>query len=330
MADSRQFGTPKAFGNKSAGNQPGDASHCAQCQSMLADALDGTLSAADLERFDLHMAHCAPCSELLADARRGAAWLEMLRTPAPEPPAALLERILAHTSAHTSAQISGQPLPVLADASVAHPSAPLFGGIPAMAPGYAAVHGNVVPFRRRMVAAVRANPFGQILLQPRLVMTAAMAFFSIALTMDLTGVRPQDLKASDLSPSSLRRDYYWANTHVVQYYESLRVVYELESRVRDMESISGNDATDGSQIAPPATPPSVPADAQPGPGHSAPANPKAAPSGSAQPARRKPAPAPGTSRREDLNPSRRNSIARAGVDPGLHRAIHLYSEGGLV
>ena len=44
------------------------------------------------------MAACGPCSQLLADARRGAAFLEMLRTPAPEPPAALLERILAETS----------------------------------------------------------------------------------------------------------------------------------------------------------------------------------------------------------------------------------------
>lgn len=326
MADSRQFGTPKAFGNQTAGNQPGDTGHCAQCQAMLADALDGTLSAADLERFDLHMAHCVPCSELLADARRGAAWLEMLRTPAPEPPAALLERILAHTSA----QISGQPLPVLTGASAARPSAPLFGGVPALASGYAAARGNAVPFRRRVVDAVRANPFGQILLQPRLVMTAAMAFFSIALTMDLTGVRPQDLKLSDLSASSLRRDYYWANTHVVQYYESLRVVYELESRVRDMESISGNDATDGSQIAPPATPPGLPPGAQPS--QPSPANPnqKSAPHGSVQPARRKPAPAPGTSRREDLDPSRRNSIAQAASHSSLRRASPAYPVGGLV
>jgi hypothetical protein len=302
---------------------------------MLADALDGTLSAADLERFDLHMAQCDPCSQLLADARRGAAWLEMLRTPPPEPPVALLERILVLTSAQTSAQTSGGPLPVLTGASVAHPSAPLFGGVAALAPGYAAVHGNVVPFRRRVAAAVRANAFGQIMLQPRLVMTAAMAFFSIALTMDITGVRPQELRISDLAPGSLRRDYYWANTRVVQYYESLRVVYELESRVRDMEGISGNDAApDGSQIAPPASSPSAaplaqPSPAQPSPGQPAPASPKAAPRhGSVPPARRKPAPSPGTSRREDPNQSRRNSIAEAGGDTGLCHAGYAYPVGG--
>jgi hypothetical protein len=324
VADNRQFGTPKAFGDKSAGNRPGDSGHCAQCQAMLADALDGTLAAADLELFDLHMAQCDPCSQLLADARCGAAWLEMLRTPPPEPPAALLERILAQTSAQTSAEF----LPALTGASVA--PAPAFSGIAALAPGYTAVHGNVVPFRSRVAAAVRASAFAQIVLQPRLIMTAAMALFSIALTMDLTGVRPQDLKASDLSLGSLRRDYYRASTRVVQYYEGLRVVYELESRVRDMESISGNDAPDGSQIVPPANSPSAPPAAQPTPGQPSPANPKAAPHhDGVQPARRKPAPSPGTSRREDLNQGRRNTITDAGDDASLCKAIHACGERGL-
>src|ERR1039457_1082978 len=61
--------------------------------------------------------------------------------------------------------------------------------------------------------------------QPRLAMTAAMAFFSIALTMNLTGVHLQDLRASDLKPSSLKRDFTNANASVKRYYEGLRVVY---------------------------------------------------------------------------------------------------------
>ncbi len=92
MADNRQFGNPKApqFGDKPAAGQPTDTAHCGQCEAMLADALDGTLSPADQALFDLHVAHCGPCAQLLADARRGAAWLEMLRDPRPEPPPALL------------------------------------------------------------------------------------------------------------------------------------------------------------------------------------------------------------------------------------------------
>ena len=74
MADARKFGSSKVlqFGDKTTGNRSGDSGHCAQCEAMLADALDGTLSAADQELFDAHMAQCGPCAQLLADAGRGA------------------------------------------------------------------------------------------------------------------------------------------------------------------------------------------------------------------------------------------------------------------
>jgi len=243
VAESRQFGSPKVlqFGDKTAGNQPGDSGHCAQCEAMLADALDGTLSAADQQVFDEHMAECGPCSQMLADARRGAAWLEMLRTPAPEPPVELLERILAITS---GIQTYGTQ-PIATHAAGVQQLLQPQQGVPAPAPGYAvqgAAFGNVVPLRQRAAAAVRASSFGPIMFQPRLAMTAAMAFFSIALTMNLTGVHPLSLRASDLSPSSLKRDFYSANARVVQYYEGLRVVYELESRVHDLQSTSDSDA----------------------------------------------------------------------------------------
>jgi hypothetical protein len=245
VADARQFGSSKVlqFGDKMAGNQSGDSGHCAQCEAMLADAIDGTLSAEDQQLFDAHMAECGPCSQLLADARRGAAWLEMLRTPAPEPPAALLERILAQTSggATQMIQVGMQP-----GAALAQPD----GSVPAMAPGYArpgAAYGNVIPFRQRF----RASSFGQIVLQPRLAMTAAMAFFSIALTMNLTGVHPTQLRASDLSPGSLNRDFTNAKASVVRHYEGLRVVYELESRVHDLQSATANDPAAGSPSATP-------------------------------------------------------------------------------
>jgi hypothetical protein len=266
---------------------------------MLADALDGTLSAADQELFDAHMALCDPCSQSLADARRGAAWLEMLRSPAPEPPAGLLERILAQTS--------GAHLPVAAGQILAEPGWQDHS-VAAFAPDGAAATGNVLPFRRRFTAALRANPFAQIALQPRLAMTAAMAFFSIVLTMDLTGVHPLSLRASDLSPGSLKRDFYAADARVVKYYEGLRVVYELESRVHDLQTANGSDTTGGT----------VNPDSQPNPDQApaaqpVPASPKASPQpGGSQPEHKKSAPNPGTSRREDLNHGRRLMLASAG------------------
>jgi len=313
VAESKQFGSPKVlqFGDKTAGNRSGDAGHCAQCEAMLTDALDGTLSAADQELFDNHMAVCGACSQLLADARRGAAWLEILRKPAPEPPAALLERILAETSG-----AAGHAAPsAMQHAGIAAPvPVPIAGDVAAIVPGIA--YANVLPFPRRFAAAMRRSSIGQVLLQPRLAMTAAMAFFSVGLTMNLTGVRLQDLRASDLSPSSLKRDFYSANTRVVQYYEGLRVVYELESRVHDMQSAQDVDAPAGSQSTAPsaAQPGSQTPAAQP-----APANQKAAPQpGSKQPEQRKPAPSPGSSRREEPFPSRRLLVAatRDGISGG--------------
>jgi hypothetical protein len=316
VADSKQFGSPKGlqFGDKTGGEQSGDSAHCAQCEAMLADALDGTLSAADQELFDQHMAACGPCSRLLADARRGAAFLEMLRNPAPEPPAALLERILAETSG--PAVLGG-----VHPAALPAPAAGHFG-VAALVPGHAipaAAYGKVLPFPRRAAAAFRASAFGQIMMQPRLAMTAAMAFFSLTLTMNLMGIHPLSLRPSDLAPSSLKRDFYSANAHVVQYYEGLRVVYELESRVHDLQTAQDSAAAQPSDQPTGQSGPANPD--QPGnpspAGQSGPARQNAAPNpGSNPPARKRPAPNPGTSLREDFKPSRRLVAGSVGSDPG--------------
>jgi hypothetical protein len=69
-------------------------------------------------------------------------------------------------------------------------------------------------------------------------MTAAMAFFSIALTLNLTGIKLTEVRAADLTPSRLRatltRQYYSTNEQVMKYYENLRLVYEMEARVREL------------------------------------------------------------------------------------------------
>jgi hypothetical protein len=75
--------------------------------------------------------------------------------------------------------------------------------------------------------------------QSRWMMTAAMAFFSIAFTLNLTGVRLSGVRLSDLKPSALAstltRQFYAADAHVMRYYDNLRFVYELESRVREIK-----------------------------------------------------------------------------------------------
>jgi hypothetical protein len=83
--------------------------------------------------------------------------------------------------------------------------------------------------------------------QPRLYMTAAMAFFSIALTLNLTGVRLDQLKASNLNPSNVRKSYYEASADAVRYYDNLRVVHVMESRVDDLRNTDDDRPQSGSQ-----------------------------------------------------------------------------------
>jgi hypothetical protein len=331
VADTRQFGSPKIlrFGEKSAGNQAGNGGQCAECEARLADALDGALTVEEQKLFAEHTSECGPCSQMLADARRGAAWLEMLRAPRPEPPAELLERILAETSGAQGFANPGRVVSEQAGAAVATLGrSPMFGGVAAVAPGYgvpaaAASYGNVVPLRRRVASTMRRSSFGQIVLQPRFAMTAAMAFFSIALTMDLTGVRLLDLRASDLRPSSLKRDYHDATARAVRYYEGLRVVYELESRVHDFEGATENELPAASQSVPSNSgQPAVQAPSGSGGQKAAP------PADQPQPDRKRPAANPGTSRREDINPSRR-LVAASRSGRGIGNPIHTHPERGM-
>jgi hypothetical protein len=260
VADFNQFGNAQP-------PRTGEAEHCSQCEAMLTDALDGTLSPAEQAMFDLHMATCSACSAMLADAQRGMDWLEMLKSPRPEPSADLLERIFAQTcNAQPDAQTaSGQPQLVtnqLAGNGLWQSSTILShsGSVPAaaMRPAAAAYgSGNVLPFRSRVAAGFSLRSLGQTLLQPRLAMTAAMAFFSIALTLNITGVRVSELRVSDLRPTNIQRNIVQANASVHRYYDNLKVVYELESRVRDLQrSTSDTDqyTQPSSQSAPAAQP----------------------------------------------------------------------------
>ena len=169
--------------------------------------------------------------------------MEMLKSPQPEPPAALLERILAQTSGFAAAEAKSHIVLGPTD-YIRQPQPNTILGRPTLTPTvYPAVFGQakVLPFRARVASAFNLRSIGQTLLQPRLAMTAAMAFFSIALTLNLTGVRLSDFRLSDLKPSNIMRSAYQAKARVVRYSDNLRVVYELESRVRDLQRSSDND-----------------------------------------------------------------------------------------
>jgi len=184
---------------------------CGQWETLLADALDGQLKPEDEATFTGHMAVCPACSALFEEARRGREWLEFL-SPEPEVPAGLLDKILAQTG---PGQIAGY-------------------GLVAEGGGAADM---IQPWQHTGIAGHgRRSPWR---VEPRLLMTAAMAFFSIALTLNLTGVRLNKLDWSDLRPGSVRsfvaRRVAMASIPIIRYYDHLVFLYQVESRIRGMQ-----------------------------------------------------------------------------------------------
>ena len=182
---------------------------CKEWEAQLTDALDGLLSPEEEARFAAHKLVCPACAGLYEEARKGRQWLEFL-SPEPEPPEGLLGKILATTGpGHELSE-----LPVAADA------------VPAFVPPIWQQAG----FAARMRASA----------QPRLLMTVAMAFFSIALTLNLVGTDVNRLKLADLRPVMLRsymeRQLNMASVPVVRYYDHLRIVHEVEARVRELRN----------------------------------------------------------------------------------------------
>lgn len=254
MNPPNQFGSAKPA-------RGGEGTTCAQCEAMLPDWMDhaegGEMTPKDHAAFELHIATCPECSQMLADAQRGAALLHMLRSPRPEPSSALMDRILASTSGlagPAKSRVSGViALPSLDGAQVEIQSVIPANYIltPATAqPTFASPASNVLPFRAPAAGRFSLRAITHTMMQPRLAMTAAMAFFSIALTLNLTGVQLNQLSVSDLKPSNLRRTFYQADASVVRYYDNLRVVYELESRVQDLKRSSDSSETDGAKASP--------------------------------------------------------------------------------
>ena len=79
------------------------------------------------------------------------------------------------------------------------------------------------------------SPAVNLARQPRFAMSFGMAFFSLSITLSMAGVKLSDLRHIDLRPSAIKRTYYQTTAKVVKYYENIRFVYEVESRVREFK-----------------------------------------------------------------------------------------------
>ena len=246
MKDHGQFGDKPA--GKSA-NVPSDKLDCAAVELLWVESAEGTLPSAVAEQVRAHTNECASCREKISQARKGREWLLVLKLEALVPPSDLVAKILARTtgaSEASHARWSTPKIPAETDTRAAERYSlpgysspePETGRIPGGNAGDNQTVGRdriaAIPvWQRPSVVLLRKTVF-----EPRMALVAAMAFFSISLTLNLVGVKLTSFRAADLQPQAMRRamtrQYAQANARVVHYYENLRIVYEVESRVHQL------------------------------------------------------------------------------------------------
>lgn len=188
---------------------------CSEFEALLAEALDDALSAETRQEFEAHGRSCQVCGPLWAEAQEGMLLVQGLEEV--EPPRNLVHNILAATSVkQAGAEPAAQPI----------------------APGWL----------ERLRRGMRPSLAG--LMHSRFAMSFAMAFFSLSITLTLAGVKVSDVATMVAHPSQLRKSVVLGFTQieakVTSYYENLRLVYEVQARVREMKknapsAPAGND-----------------------------------------------------------------------------------------
>jgi hypothetical protein len=254
MTDPRQFGANKPAAGPGATKETSGQLDCSAIELSLAEYAEQALPTAVAEQLRAHTTGCEGCREKLAQARKGREWLLVLKQETVEPPVGLVAKILARTSL-AGAPVGTAKAAAASDRSVADvawdgremPSAAaenVFAKIPggrkdrsskdaAYLPGEDSAARSIPAWQHSSVVVLRRT-----FIEPRLALVAAMAFFSVALTLNLLGIRLTSLSATDLRPRNMHRaitrQYAEANARVVRYYENLRIVYEVEARVQQL------------------------------------------------------------------------------------------------
>lgn len=172
---------------------------CVEWEALLADALDGALHGSELAAFEGHQQSCLVCGEQYREAAAGMHWLKGLEEV--EVPRNLVHNIMVHT-------VGAQPVP---REKVVVEGESWWGRLKG-----------------------RISPVFAPIATPRFAMSFGMAFFSITMLLNVAGFHITDLKHVDLSAKGIQKAYYTTEARVVRYYENIRLVYEIESRVRDL------------------------------------------------------------------------------------------------
>jgi anti-sigma factor RsiW len=169
---------------------------CAEFEILLSDYVDGHVTVEQRRQVETHADHCAACRELLRDVFQAVSFLENAAEIVPPPE--LITRIVYQAPQGKIRGASDQP-------------------------------GFWSKFFSRWLQPV---------LQPRMAMGMAMTILSFAMLGRCTGLQMQQIRASDLSPGALWNNLedklYRSWDRTVKYYENLRLVYEVETRLKEL------------------------------------------------------------------------------------------------
>ena len=175
---------------------------CANLEIALCDYLDGTLAAAEKAEVERHLSTCAACAELARDASTAMAFME--RAADVEPPPELVTRMFA-----------------------------IPGTREARSPVGAGVRGW---FRNLM----------QPMLQPRMAMGLSLTILFFGMMVRCAGIPERKLSAAELDPARVwagledRVQRGWERS--VKFYENLRFVYQIQSRLREWREQQEQDS----------------------------------------------------------------------------------------
>ncbi len=172
--------------------------NCAEFETVLADYLDRTLANSERAAVEQHASECAACGEFMRDVTGAVSFLNRVDKVAP--PSELVTRI-----------------------------------------AYQAPIGRTrEPLERQGLFSRLATKWVQPILQPRLAMGMAMTILSFAMLERCTGTQVQRIQAADLNPARI-----WGGVEdkalrvkdrAVKYYENIRLVYEVETRLKEFEN----------------------------------------------------------------------------------------------
>ena len=91
------------------------------------------------------------------------------------------------------------------------------------------------------------------LLQPKLVMGMAMTILSFSMIGRLVGIEPRQLTMADLEPARVWAAIDWkahrTYDRAVKYYENLRLVYDIQSRLEDWTAAEEQERRNQSRAA---------------------------------------------------------------------------------